>query len=251
MHFPWLPRDRRRETGMPLRGWILGAALCLPPTLPVAAAEVTGYAILTSDYVFRGVSYSDSHPTVQAGIDVSLANGLYAGVWGSAIDVSIGPTRRDLEMNYYLGWDHDLSAEWTVGGNVVAYTYPGTTGPIDYDYLEYSAVANFRDRAWLEYSYSPDLFHTSRHTHNFEVYGEWPLAAKLLLGLGVGYYDVAPLSGAGYAYWQVGVTRPFGRLSIDLRYHGTDRDVAFVSSPARAEDRVALSLRMPFTLAAD
>lgn len=236
-----------------MRGWILGAAACLPSalSLPAAAAEVTGYAVLTSDYVFRGVSYSDGNPTAQAGVDASLANGIYAGVWASAIDVSVGSTQRDVEINYYLGWDYGVSADWTIGANVVAYTYPGTIGPIDYDYFEYSTVVNFRDRAWLEYSYSPDLFHTSRHTHNIEVYGEWPLPRKLLLGLGAGYYDVGALSGAGYAYWQLGITRPFGRVSVDLRYHDTNHDVPFVSSPERAEARVALSLRMPFTLATD
>lgn len=220
-----------------------------PP--PAGAAELTGYAVVTTDYVFRGVSYSDSDPTLQGGIDASLKSGLYMGVWGSAVDISSGPTQRDLEMNYYLGWDHDVSADWTIGANVVAYTYPGTLGPIDYDYREYSAVANFRDRAWLEYSYSPDLFHTSRHTHAIEAYGEWPVTRKLLVGAGVGYYDVSALAGAGYAYWQLGVTRPVGRFSVDLRYHDTNRDVPFVSSPDRAEARVALSLRLPFTLAAD
>ena len=31
------------------------------------AAEFTGYAVLTSDYVFRGVSYSDGHAAAQLG----------------------------------------------------------------------------------------------------------------------------------------------------------------------------------------
>ncbi|HZD53044.1 MAG TPA: TorF family putative porin [Woeseiaceae bacterium] len=229
------------------------AAVCLPLAVaPTArASEVTGYAVLTSDYVVRGVSYSDSHPTAQAGIDASLNSGLYLGVWGSAVDIHIGQTRRDAEVNYYLGYEYDLNADWTVGANVVANTYPGTAGPIDYDYREYSAVANFRDHAWVEYSYSPDLFNTSRHTHNIEAYAEWPATRNLLVGLGAGYYDVSSVSGAGYGYWQVGITRPFDHFSVDLRYHDTNRYVLFVSSPGRADARVVLSLRMPFTLAGD
>ena len=35
------------------------------------AAEFSGYAVLTSDYVFRGVSYSDSHAAAQLGGDIS------------------------------------------------------------------------------------------------------------------------------------------------------------------------------------
>lgn len=227
------------------------ALLCMPAVGSPSgyAAEVTGYAVATSDYVFRGVSYSDGHPTAQGGVDAAFRSGMYAGFWGSAIDIESGTTRRDIELNYYLGWNVDLGTQWTIGAGAVAYTYPGTIGPVDYDYREYSATLNFRDRVWLEYSYSPDLFHTSRDTHHIEVYGEWPMMRKLLLGIGAGYYDVSALSGVGYAHWQAGVTRPVGRVSIDLRYHGTNRDVPFVSSADRTGTRVALSLRIPFTLA--
>lgn len=237
---------------MTVIGRAVTAAACLTAALPLPAAyaaEATGYALLTSDYVFRGVSYSDSHPALQAGVDVSLDSGVYAGFWGSTVDIRSGPAHRDLELTWYAGYNHDVTADWTLGANIVAVSFPGTEGPIDYDYREYSFIANFRDRAWLEYSYSPDLFHTSRHSHNLEIYGEWPLPQKLLLGLGAGYYDVAALSGAGYGYWQAGITRPFSRFALDLRYHGTNRYVPIVSSPGRAESRVALSLRIPFAIA--
>ncbi len=213
-----------------------------------AAADVTGYAVLTTDYVFRGVTYSDGHGAVQGGIDVALESGLYGGLWASTIDIHSGSTRRNGEVNYYLGYERDVNADWTVGVNVVAYSFPGADGPIDYDYNEFTAVANFRDRAWIEYSYSPDLFHSSQSTHNLELYAEWPLPRSLLLGAGVGYYDVADLTGVSYGYWQLGVTRPFGRFSIDLRLHDTSREVPIISAPDRAGSRLVLSLRIPFVI---
>ena len=42
-----------------------------------SAADFTGYAALTTDYVFRGVTYSDGHSAVQAGADVALGSGVY------------------------------------------------------------------------------------------------------------------------------------------------------------------------------
>lgn len=229
-------------------------AACLPATWFVPsthAADVTGYVLLTSDYVFRGVSYSDGHSAVQGGIDLALDSGLYAGFWASTVDIESAATARDVEVNYYAGYNHELSADWTIGANLVQYAFPGTEGPIDYDYREYSLVANYRDRAWLEYSYSPDLFHTSQATQNIEIYGEWPLAGNFLVGAGAGYYDVSELSGIGYGYWQVGVTRPFRQFSLDLRYHDTNRDVPIISDPYRAESRIVLSLRIPFRIAGD
>ncbi|MEX0707258.1 MAG: TorF family putative porin [Woeseia sp.] len=228
------------------------AAVCLLALAagPVSvAADVTGYAVVTTDYVFRGATYSNGHGAAQAGIDVALDSGLYGGLWASTIDIEGGSTRRDAEVNYYVGYNRDMNADWTVGISVVAYTFPGAEGPFDYDYNEITAVANFRDRAWIEYAYSPDLFHSSRSTHNLELYAEWPLPRSLLLGAGAGYYDVSDLTGASYSYWQAGVTRPFEHFSIDLRLHAASREVPIISAPDRAGSRLVLSLRIPFVIA--
>lgn len=211
------------------------------------AAEVTGYLVATTDYVHRGVTQSDSHAAVQLGVDLSFDSGFYAGVWGSSVDIDNGPTRhRDTEISYFAGYGQGLSEKWMLGGHIVAYTYPGTEGDVDYDYVEYSLAVNYDDRFWVEYAYSPDLYDTGEHTHNLELYGEWPLPAGLVLGAGAGLYDVSRPSGDDYAYWQLGLTREFGRFSADLRYHDTNRYVPIVSTPDRAEQRIVLSLRLVF-----
>ena len=214
---------------------------------PALAAEFSGYLTLTTDYVFRGVSYSDPHGAAQIGADLDFVSGLYLGAWGSTIDIGDGSTvQRDLEFDYYLGLDRPIADRWTLGARVVAYTFPGTTGPYEYDYEEYSAVVNYDDRAWLEYSYSPDLYHSGYATHNVEAYGEWLLPAQLVFSAGAGYYDVSALSGEGYAYWTAGLTRSIGRFDLDLRYHDTDRVVPIISSPDRAGARLAFSVRIQF-----
>jgi len=123
----------------------LYAALSGPTAV---AAELTGYAVLTTDYVFRGVTYSDSHGAVQLGGDVSLDSGFYLGAWASTVDISNGPGRqRDVEFDYYIGYGLDVSNKWGVGANVVSYNFPGAEGPFDYDYVEYSLTSNYNDRA--------------------------------------------------------------------------------------------------------
>lgn len=231
--------------GRPLRiAALLWGALLMSAS---HAADVTGYLVLTTDYVFRGVTYSDGHAAVQAGADIALDSGLYFGIWGSSVDISGGPARhRDRQLNYYIGYSRDLRSAWSIGANAVAYTFPGTEGDVDYDSLEYSIVANYDDRVWLEYSYSPDLFHSGRHTHNVDLYTELLLPAKLALGTGAGYYDVSDLSGSGYSYWQLGLTRSFGRIEIDLRYHDTNRAVPIISTTERAKAQVVLSAKFVF-----
>jgi uncharacterized protein (TIGR02001 family) len=230
--------------------WISGGARFLCGALlfsPSYAADVTGYIVLTTDYVFRGVTYSDGHAAAQAGADIALDSGLYFGIWGSSVDISGSESlHRDLQLTYYLGYNQDLQNSWSIGANVVAYTFPGTEGDVDYDYLEYSVVTNYDDRIWLEYSYSPDLFHSSRYSHNLDLYTEWPLTAGLMLGAGAGYYDVSDLTGSGYGYWQLGLTRSFGRFDIDLRYHDSNRAVPIISTVERAKARLALSAKLLF-----
>ena len=216
--------------------------------LPYAhSADVRGYGVLTSDYVFRGVTYSDGDPAAQLGVDVGFDSGLYFGVWGSTIDIYNGADRqRDFQVNYYIGYLVDATDDWAFGAHFVSYTFPRATGNVDYDYEEWSVVANFADTAWLEYSWSPDLYHSGYDSHTIDLLIERPLARDWILGAGGGYYDVSRLSGAGYGYWQAGVSRTFGEVDVDIRYHDTNRDVPIISTPDRADARVAISLRLQF-----
>jgi len=211
------------------------------------AADFNGYVVLTSDYVFRGVTYSNGDPAVQLAGEVSFESGIYSGVWLSTVDIQNGPVaQRDLEVNYYLGYDHAVSDRTSIGVAVVFYTFPGAEGFIDYDYEEYSLNLNIDDAFWLEYAYSPDIFNTGWSTHNVEAYGQWPIAAGFVASGGMGYYDTAELSGDDFLYWQLGITRPFGPVDLDLRYHEASDWVPFISNPDRVGARFALSLRYQF-----
>lgn len=219
----------------------------LPAFAPADAADFNRYLLLTTDYIVRGVTYSDGHPAAQLGVDLAFRRGFYAGAWASTVDIEIDSiTDRDLEIDYYLGYRHDLSSNWSFGANVVAYTFPGTSGTFDYDYQEYGLAVNYGDRTWLEYAFSPDVLHSGEHTHNVSLYTEWPAVFETRVGAGVGYYVVEDLSGDNYAYWQLGVTRPFTRFDLDLRYYDSSGWVPFISNENRTGARLVLSLRVDF-----
>ncbi len=212
-----------------------------------AAAEFSGYVALATDYVKRGVSQSDSDPALQLGGDVSFANGLYFGAWASTTDIDNGPDRhRDREVNYYLGYVFDVTKSWRISANAVAYEYPGQTGNIDYSYQEYSIGGSYEDRLWLEFAYTPDLYNTGQSATNIDLYAEWPLNGVWTIGGGAGYYDASNLTGSAYNYWQLGVTRSFKRVDVDLRFHDTDNWVPIVSTADRAKSRVVLKIQFPF-----
>ena len=221
--------------------------LLLVCSQPGLAADFGGYVSLTTDYVKRGVTQSDGDPALQLGVEINFENGFFLGAWGSTVDIYRAPdVQRDLEVNYYAGYDLDVSESWRLFARMVAYAYPGQTGGFDYDYEEYSIGASFDDRVWLEVAWSPDLYHTDRSTSNVDLYAEWPLNSIWAIGGGAGYYDTSSLTGRGYAYWQLGVTAAWSRASIDLRVHDTDQSVPIVSTPERAKSRLVLTLQIPF-----
>ena len=214
---------------------------------PVLAAEFGGYVTLTSDYVKRGVTQSDGHGAVQLGVDASFDNGIFFGAWGSTADIHNGPTRhRDMELNLYVGYQLEATQKWQVGASVVAYDYPGQTGDVDYAYIEYLLSANYDDRFWLEYAYSPDLYHTGRDSHNIEALAEFGLSQSWAVSGGIGVYDVSDLAGDRYSYWQLGATWRLRNADIDLRFHDSSKPVFIVSTPERAKARVAVSVIIPF-----
>jgi uncharacterized protein (TIGR02001 family) len=220
---------------------LLLASQCL------SAAEFSGYATLKSDYVRRGITQSDGNPAFQLGADVNFENGLFVGLWGSTVDITNGPSRkRNVEVDYYAGYVIDVSESWQFSAGVVAYTYPGQTGNVDYDYEEYSLGGNYEDRIWLEVAYSPDLYNTGLSSTNIDLYAEWPINRVLAIGGGAGYYDTSNLTGRTYRYWQLGVTASLRSVDIDLRVHDIDTWVPILTTPDQAKSRIALTLQIPF-----
>ncbi len=67
---------------------------------------------LTSDYVFRGVSFTSEDPAIQGSFDWGY-NTWYAGVWASNIELP----NSSVELDYYIGY-----ADSTAGG-------------LDYDFM--------------------------------------------------------------------------------------------------------------------
>lgn len=226
---------------------LVAFAVVIFPAPPLLAADATGYVLLATDYVWRGVSQTDGDPAAQIGADIRFETGVFAGLWLSTVDIQSAPDHeRDLESNFYLGYSLEVGERWLLGASVIARDYPGSKGDVDYDYVEYALSASLDDRYWLEYAYSPDIYNTGRHTHDIELFAEWPFPADTRLTAGLGHYDVSDLAGDDYNYWELGLTRAFGPLDVDLRYHDTDGWVPIFSSPSRSDATVVLGLRFTF-----
>lgn len=231
---------------------LISALLAVPllATNFASAADVSGYLVGTTDYVYRGVSQSDGHAALQGGLDVGFDSGVFFGAWASTVDITTPVDHeRQHELRVYAGYGFDLNDELRLVLNTVAYRYPGADGNVDYENHETSVSLGVLDQYWIEYAYSPNLYNTGRDTHNIELFSEWMVGDAYSVSAGVGHFRIdRPVSNiaSDSLYWQLGVTRSFSRIDVDVRYHDSEEAVWFTSTADQIGSRFVLSIRLGF-----
>lgn len=209
---------------VPLAAVLTTGTLAPPPARgEITADDFSAFVTLTSDYVFRGISQSDGHAAIQGGFDFEHELGFFVGVWASSVDSGYGPDR-NMELDVYLGYGRSLGSRWSADFTVQRYTYPGDDPAFDYNYTEYAAAVYYRDLLSLGIAYSDDVLGRGREGVSYDLTARVPLARRLAMTAGLGYYDLDEVFGFGYAYWNLGLTRTLGRFTFDLGYFGADSE---------------------------
>jgi uncharacterized protein (TIGR02001 family) len=101
---------------------------------------ISGSAGLVSDYRFRGVSQTDKHMAVQAGLTVMHKSGLYASTWASNLAGwgQFGGANMELDL---VGGFTKTFKKVTVDAGLTWYMYPGGSNTTDFaePYVKLSA----------------------------------------------------------------------------------------------------------------
>lgn len=106
-----------------LKAVALGAAVAAALSSGVAAAEITGNAAITNNYIWRGITQTSDQAAGQGGIDWGHSSGLYAGTWISNVDFS--GTGDGYEMDVYAGFGGEAGGfGYDLG--ILTYQYPVT-----------------------------------------------------------------------------------------------------------------------------
>ena len=226
--------------------WAAALACTVVGSNGALAADVSVHAVLTSDYVYRGFSYSDEGPALQLGVDVESDAGFYAGVWGSTTDITTGNGKRSLEIDYYIGYVRYFDDDWSAALALNHYSYPGATGQFDYDYEELSFIVAYRERIWLEFDYTDAVFGHDAPARNLELLVSQPLGGQFSASFGAGIFDLTEWNGDIYWHWQAGVSRPIGPFMVDLRYFDTDRNPSSPVAEDLTDARIVLTLGVFF-----
>jgi uncharacterized protein (TIGR02001 family) len=180
----------------------------------------------TTDYVFRGVSQTDNGPAFQAGLTYTAPFGLYAGAWGSNIDYGQGGP--NFEVDYFVGWNKDLSDSWNLDLGVTRYTYENaSSGYGDIDYNEYIAQLTWSGPVTVGgiLGYADDYGNTGAEQIYAGLSASYDLGdSGFSLGASTGYTSIEADDDGGRADYfdgSISVSKGFGPATASLGYYET------------------------------
>ena len=231
----------RRRTG--LFAVVILNGLLLPQASN--AADFTGIASLTSEYIYRGLAQSDGDPAVQFGLDYEFDTGMFVGAWASTIDLQSGVGERETELDYYVGYHYESQGPLTATLTVLRYTYPGQTGSHSYDHNELLLSATWRERYSIEYGYTNDLFGLDRIGRHWELRSEWPVANAWVVSAALGRNDLSAIGVSEYLHWDVGASARISYFALDLRWYDNESPDGFAARIA-AGSRFVVSISAGF-----
>lgn len=208
-------------------------------------ADWQGSLAASSDNVYRGISLSDGQLSFLADVHLSLMHWFF----GVAADtVRLAP--RDstaAQVIGYLGYQQPLGADFSVALGARHYDYPGEAYRTRYNYNEFDATLDWRDRLSLRLIGSPDTYQVGYERHGTgsalaaELSAREPLPRAFTAALGVGYYDLQRVIGTGYFYWSAGLWKQWDAWNFSVSYIGTDETARRVFG-SRAGQRAVISI---------
>lgn len=237
---------RAREGAPPLITAVCAVGALTFAAAQAQAADFTGNATLTSDYVWRGSTQTHGDPAVQAGFKVAGESGFYASAWGSNVEFA-PETHASSELDFTVGWGRALSADWAVDVNVLRYQYPSTT--IDLNWTELNGTLTWKSNYWASLGWSNEALGYDESGTYALVGAKFPVNDAFRFEATLAHYflDDAVVAENGYTHGLVGAVWAF-KAPFELRVtaHGTDSNAKRIFGDDFAGSRIEAALQASF-----
>jgi uncharacterized protein (TIGR02001 family) len=230
-----------------------------PAPAPEAAAPAgptfTSNVGFYSNYVFRGISYTNNRPAIQGGFDYTTPSGWYVGTYGTNVSnddltdfkqTPPAPNRNvSMEWDLYGGYNGKINDDLTWSAGLLNFGYPGST---HLDTLEANASITWK-MLQLKYNHAlTDFFSIpgSRGSHYLEANLNYPLPDRYTPAIGKGWTAIAHVghqwvkgaqnigfaSGQGdYTDYKLGVTKDVGKGTVvGVAWTHTNANSAYYTS---------------------
>lgn len=218
-----------------------------------AAINVSGSIGATSDFVFRGLSYTRGGPAIQASIDLEHASGLYGGLFASSTNPNPGRSPA-AEVDAWLGYGRNLSDALSLDLRYLHYAYPDDPRLVEYDRDEFTAALGWRGIVFLAATYSPNT-DAIASTPGFgegdagtlELSFRHQLSTRWSISAGVGRYYLSDIYDADYDFWGVTLSADLTPFELHLAALGADDTAERIFTSRVADERFAATVLYRFT----
>jgi uncharacterized protein (TIGR02001 family) len=224
--------------------------------LPIQAEEdkpfaFSGIAMFLTDYVDRGMSFSNEDPAIYVRFDVEHESGFFIATEGLNINLMEGETvnpgdRANTLFDFIVGYRGSLSDNLSLDFQAYDYRFPGAESDFNYDFWEFTTILTYNiqnTNLGFVYDYSPDFMFKTGEAHNVEFTVSHSLSNNLSFGGYVGWQGVSDNINVGfddYFHYSAWASYPIGDFNVGVYYANTDLDNA---------DAVNADSRVFFTLA--
>jgi len=218
------------------------AAPAAAPAEPASPHTLTANVGLFSQYVFRGITYTNERPALQGGFDYAHASGAFLGIWGTNVD-DAGLYGNTLEIDLYGGFANTIG-DTGIGYNVgflqfyypdndkIAGQSPNTTelnAAISYKWLTLKYSRAVTDFFGLNSVSLGDGKGDTKGSDYWELNFNYVLPKDINLALHVGHQTVEDRSDFDYTDFLIGVNKNFSVGSstgwnVGVNYTTTDAD---------------------------
>lgn len=160
-------------------------------------AGLGGSLSFTNNYSYRGINRYSDNRSLNANVEYSMENGLYAGIWvGNYKPVWSNDT--DTETDIYVGINYNFKFDHNIDSSVWQGRYRENTIR-DYDWIEWQISYHYHDRWGFTYAISDNLYGSDGRS-NFAELSFVQQTRLLTLNLAVGSqrFDAEYLSDVTY-----------------------------------------------------
>ena len=231
-----------------IAGVLLASSCTAPFAEEKSPLEASGNVLLTTDYVFRGISQTDNRVAIQGGLDLSYALNdaisAYVGTWASNVAFA-----GSIENDVYGGFSGNvLGIDWDLGG--LGYIYPGDH---DLDYAEvYGSLGYGFSEVPLEpavkigLNYSPDNF--AKTNDAYYLYGNLDLTLPYEVtfsahGARQWVKDNFTFGTPDYWDWSLSLSKNVIGFDVSVGYYDTDiKDSECFGGDSVCDSRVVVSV---------
>jgi uncharacterized protein (TIGR02001 family) len=196
-----------------------GAWVASPVPAQPAPDPLHGSVTLASHYVLNGLSQTAGDPSLRLALDYEHGSGFFAGGILANVDFKAEAqfaAPRDTQFALYTGYVW-RKGDWMSNLTLTRYFYPDIT--IDYDYTQVAVNLSYRERFFLTAARSSSYLSVYGTAEQYSAGLAQPLSGQFELGASAGRFSSDGLFDVSYSFWDVGVSRPLGRIGLDLRYH--------------------------------